>query len=60
VSIGESPEGLTPAAIFAAANPNKALTKIDRSDQNIHLLKGCRGKRRFNGKGRKTRDLTVH
>jgi hypothetical protein len=56
----ESPEWLTPAAIFAAFNPNKVLRKSALWTTPSRGQKDCLGKRRFNGKGRKSGDLTMY
>jgi hypothetical protein len=56
----EPPEWLTPPAILAAFNPNKVLRKSTPETTLSASQKDCLGKRRFNGKPAKSRDLTIH
>jgi hypothetical protein len=55
----ESPEWLTPAAIFAVLNPNKVLRKPVLRTTLSTRQKDCLGKRRINGKRPKSGVLTA-
>jgi hypothetical protein len=58
--IRESPEWLTPAAIFAAAIPKKVLNETPLRGPSSTSQKHLHGKRRFNGDTAGFAQLTAH
>jgi hypothetical protein len=54
------PEWLTPAATFAATNPNKVLRGAGRPAVSIRPTNPSHGKRQFNGNRPDLYDLTAY